>query len=245
MAATATARSSAAARRATAKRRATAAPARGRASQGQITGFVPVAAAAGAVGGLADSRIFVWLSRGRLWIGLLGALLVGIVGLNVMALSFSASSSDAGQAADALRRQNSAFRAQIAGQLSNSEIQAVAAELGLIMPGPGSFTYVESTPGDAARAAERLRNGEIVVGTGSLGIAEAVPVEGAVAPVVPVDPAATTTPAAETETAAPPTETTAPPAETAAPPVETAAPPVETAAPPATAGSGAGSVAAP
>ncbi|MET0751228.1 MAG: hypothetical protein ABWZ43_09210 [Solirubrobacterales bacterium] len=240
MAATATARSSAAARRATAKRRASAAPARGRASQGQITGFVPVAAAAGAVGGLADSRIFVWLSRGRLWIGLLGALLVGIVGLNVMALSFSASSSDAGQAADALRRQNSAFRAQIAGQLSNSEIQAVAAELGLIMPGPGSFTYVESTPGDAARAAERLRNGEIVVGTGSLGVAETV-----VAPVVPVDPAATTTPAAETETAAPPTETTAPSAETAAPPVETAAPPVETAAPPATAGSGAGSVAAP
>jgi len=245
MAATATARTSAAARRATAKRRAPAAPARGRASQGQITGFVPVAAAAGAVGGLADSRIFVWLSRGRLWIGLLGALLVGIVGLNVMALSFSASSSDAGQAADALRRQNSAFRAQIAGQLSNSEIQAVAAELGLIMPGPGSFTYVESTPGDAARAAERLRNGEIVVGTGSLGVAETVPVEGAVAPVVPVDPAATTTPAAETETAAPPTETTTPSAETAAPPVETAAPPVETAAPPATAGSGAGSVAAP
>ena len=190
MAATATARSSAAARRATAKRRATAARARGRASQSQITGFVPVAAAAGAVGGLADSRIFVWLSRGRLWIGLLGALLVGIVGLNVMALSFSASSSDAGQVADALRRQNSAFRAQIAGQLSNSEIQAVAAELGLIMPGPGSFTYVESTPGDAARAAERLRNGEIVVGTGSLGVAETVPVEGVVAPVVPVDPAA-------------------------------------------------------
>src|SRR5688572_3738517 len=112
MAATATARSSA--------RAAAAAPARRRRTgHTPMTGFVPVAAAAGAVGGVADSRIFVWLSRGRLWIGLLGALLVGIVGLNVMALSFSASSSDAGQAADALRRQNSAFRAQIANKLSN------------------------------------------------------------------------------------------------------------------------------
>ena len=40
--------------------------------------------------------------------------------LNVIALSFSASSSNAGQAADALKRQNSALRAQIAGRLSNS-----------------------------------------------------------------------------------------------------------------------------
>ncbi len=132
MAATATARSSTTRRRAPAKR--------GRTGHTPVTGFVPVAAAAGAVGGLADSRLFVWLTRGRLWIGLLGALLVGIVGLNVMALWFSASSSDAGQAADALRRQNSALQAQIASQLSNSEIQAVAAKLGLVMPGAGSFT---------------------------------------------------------------------------------------------------------
>ena len=80
------------------RRRSAAAPARH-----PIAGFVPVAAAGGAVGGIADSGLFVWLTRGRLWIGLLGALLVGIVGLNVIALSFSASSSNAGQAADALQ----------------------------------------------------------------------------------------------------------------------------------------------
>src|SRR5687767_3517595 len=114
MAATVTARTSAPARRAPARRtpprkapsRATASPAkRRRSGHTPITGFVPVAAAAGAVGGIADSGLFVWLTRGRLWIGLLGTLLVGIVGLNVVALSFSASSSNAGQAADSLRRQ--------------------------------------------------------------------------------------------------------------------------------------------
>ena len=126
---------------------------------------MPVAAAAGAVGGIADSGLFVWLARGRLWIGLLGALLVGIVGLNVMALSFSASSSTAGQSADALRRQNSTLRAQIAGKLSNSEIQAVAAQLGLVMPTAGSIRYLDASPADAKTAAERLANGELI-GTG-------------------------------------------------------------------------------
>jgi hypothetical protein len=224
MAATATARTSAGTRRAPAKRRA-------RSGHTPSTGFVPVAAVGGAVGGLADSWIFVRLTRGRLWIALLGALLVGIVGLNVIALSFSASSSEAGQAADALRRQNSAFRAQIAAKLSNSEIQAVAAELNLIMPGPGAFNYVETTPGDAARAAQRLRDGELTAGIAAVPVTDpAALTQVAVAPVDPVTGVAattttTTTPVetAETQTTAP-VATTAPPAESTAPPAGTTAP---------------------
>ena len=196
MAATVTARTSAPARRAPARRSAparpkpatrkpaarTAAPAkRRRTGHTPITGFVPVAAAAGAVGGIADSGLFVWLTRGRLWIGLLGGLLVGIVGLNVMALSFSASSSNAGQAADSIRRQNSALRAQIAGKLSNSEIQAVAADLGLMMPAAGSLEYLNASPGDPKRAAERLRSGELSFGAG------AAPVETTTLATVPVE----------------------------------------------------------
>ncbi len=167
MAGTATARTTAPARRTPARRRApaTRAAAARKPAVRRTTSFVPVAAAAGAVGGIADSGLFVWLTRGRLWIGLLGTLLVGIVGLNVMALSFSASSSTAGQAADALRRQNSTLRAQIAGTLSNSEIQAVAAQLGLVMPTAGSIRYLDASPADAKTAAERLANGELT-GTG-------------------------------------------------------------------------------
>jgi len=231
MAATVTARTSAPARRAPARRtaprkapsRATASPAkRRRSGHTPITGFVPVAAAAGAVGGIADSGLFVWLTRGRLWIGLLGTLLVGIVGLNVVALSFSASSSNAGQAADSLRRQNSALRAQIAGKLSSSEIQTTAARLGLVMPGAGSFGYVRTSPEDAKVAAKRLRNGELTVAETAAPVTPVATTD-PVAPVdpVPVDPAATTDPAlAATETAVPPVDpAVAPSVETTAPPV--------------------------
>ena len=232
MAATVTARTSTAARRVSTTRRSAPrkpAPRRTTSSQAKrrrtghtpITGFVPVAAAAGAVGGIADSGLFVWLTRGRLWIGLLGALLVGIVGLNVVALSFSASSSNAGQAADALRRQNSALRAQIAGRLSSTEIQDVAAKLGLVMPGAGSIGYVRTSPDDAKTAAQRLRNGELTVAEAAVPVVPvettvvAPPVDPATVPVdaaATTDPAATTAPVATDPAVAPPVETAAPPA---------------------------------
>ncbi len=254
MAATATARSSAAARRVSprasarrkpAPRRSTAASSkRRRSGHTPITGFVPVAAAAGAVGGIADSGLFLWLTRGRLWIGLLGTLLVGIVGLNVFALSFSASSSNAGQAADALRRQNSALRAQIAGKLSNSEIQAVAAKLGLVMPGTGSIGYLGTSPGDAKTAAKRLRNGELTVAEAAVApetVVAAPPVDPAA---VPVDPAATTVPPVTDPATTEPAVATTDPA--VAPPAETAVAPVtETAAPPATEATSDGAVGVP
>ena len=246
MAATATARtarSSAAAKRVATRRAPARKPAprrttpakRRRSGHTPITGFVPVAAAAGAVGGLADSGLFVWLTRGRLWIGLLGTLLVGIVGLNVFALSFSASSSNAGQAADALRRSNSALRAQIAGKLSNSEIQGTAAKLGLAMPSPGDIGYLETTRGDAKTAAQRLRDGELTVAESTV-VAE--PVETAVA--APVDPAATTQTAVATTD---PAAATAAPVAPATDPAVAPAP--ETTAPPATASTGGGAVGAP
>lgn len=243
MAATVTARPSAPARRAPARKPATrpTAPAkRRRSGQTPVTGFPPVAAVGGAVGGLADSGLFVWLTRGRLWIGVLGTLLVGIVGLNVMALSFSAASSNAGQAADSLKRQNSALRAQIAGRLSNSEVQRVAARLGLVMPLPDAIGYLRSSPADAKNAAERLRNGEIVVGTSA-------------ATTAPVDTTVTADPAVASETTtATPVETTAPvetaPVEATTPatdPAATTAPATDAAVPTTDATSTGGAVGAP
>ena len=177
MAATAT-KSSATARRAAparkpaprkpAPRRAPARPARRRRTgHTPIAGFVPVAVGrtAGAVGGIADSGLVVRLTRSRLWIGLLGGLLIGIVALNVMALSFSASSSDAARQADELKRLNSALRGDIATRLSSPEIQAAAAKLGLFNPEAGSIRYLRPSPGDAAEAARRLRNGELGAST--------------------------------------------------------------------------------
>jgi hypothetical protein len=132
-----------------------------------ITGFVPVAvgATAGAIGGLADSSLVVRLTRGRLWIGALGTLLVGIVALNVFALSFNASSSKVAQQTDGLKRANSALRARIAQEGSNQEILSAATKLGLALPAPDAVRQLRTSPDDAAEAARRLSRGELTLGT--------------------------------------------------------------------------------
>jgi hypothetical protein len=168
--------------------------------------MVPVAVGrtAVAVGGIADSGIVLRLTRSRLWIGALGTLLVGIVALNVAALSFNAASSKTAGLSEELLSENSALRAEIENGLSNQRLLDVASRTGLIVPEPGAVLYLEPSARDAALAAERLRNGEIAIGSAYVPPA---PVE----PVVPVtdpatDPAlepAATDPALVEETTAP------------------------------------------
>jgi hypothetical protein len=223
MAATATARKSArsapakrrlaAQRPAAAQRRATAPKRRPRSHITPIPGrLVPVAvgATAGAVGGLANSGLVVRLTRGRLWIGALAALLVGIVALNVMALSLNASSSKTGRQADALKQQNSALRAQLAGEVSSQKVQRLATSLGLVFPEPGDIRYLEPEAGDAAEAARRLRSGELAFT--ELAPVAAVTTTEVTAPVEEVAPPAEE--AATTESVA---TTTPEPAQTAPP----------------------------
>jgi hypothetical protein len=171
--------------------------------------LVPVAVGrtAVAVGGIADSGVVLRLTRSRLWIGLLGSLLVGIVALNVFALSFSASSSKTAALSDELLQENSALRAEIEAGLSNEQVQGAADRLGLIVPEPGAIRYLEPKPGDAAAAADRIRQGAVTIGS------EYVPPALPVAPVVP-ESTETAVPT-ESVTPAAPTETTVP-AETAA-----------------------------
>jgi hypothetical protein len=228
VAATATARKSSRSASATARKgRSTAAPSRKparsapaprrkRSHATPIPGrLVPIAVerTAGAVGGLADSGVVVRLTRGRLWIGALAVLLVGIVALNVMALSLNASSSKTGSQADELKQQNSALRAQLAGEVSDEKVQRLAADLGLIFPEPGAIRYLGPSSGDAAEAARRLRSGELTVTeyvppppetvatTSTTPVEAETPVEETAAPVAET----TATESAPTETASPPT----------------------------------------
>ena len=170
------------------------ATARRRRHQTPIVGFVPIAAArtAGAVGGIADSGIVVRLTRGRLWIGTLATLLVGIVGL---ALSFNSSSSEAGRAADALERQNSTLRAELADRLSTQQVQAAARDLGLVFAAPGAIGYLKPSPDDPAEAARRLRHGELSASEpASLAAPAAAAVPVTAAPAAAIAPDATTVP---------------------------------------------------
>jgi hypothetical protein len=126
---------------------------------------IAVGRTAGAVSGLAESGLVHRLTRGRLWIGVLTGLLVGIVALNVLALSFNASSSKANRQTDVLNRQISTLRAQVAASgVSNEHVQAQASQLGMVVPEPGSIGYLEASSRDAASAAQRIESGEVTAG---------------------------------------------------------------------------------
>ncbi|MEJ7875535.1 MAG: hypothetical protein WKF62_02670, partial [Solirubrobacterales bacterium] len=158
------------------------------------------------------SGLVLGLTRSRLWIGVLGTLLVGIVALNVMALSFNAQSSKTAGISDELREANSALRADIADGLSNERLQAAAVRIGLVMPQAASALMLTPGPGDAEAAAQRLRRGDI-----SLGSTLAEPVAEA-----PVDPAVPVTAPDPVLTPAPTESTAIPAAGAPAPTIPTA-----------------------
>lgn len=118
------------------------------------------AAAAGRVGvavrELPDSGAVVRLTRGRLWIGLLGALLAGIVALNVISLGLTSGAGQTGVAIDQLQNDNSALRAEIAEKLSATRVQSAAPTLGLSVPPPVDITYITYNDSDLGRAAKAL-----------------------------------------------------------------------------------------
>jgi hypothetical protein len=180
--------------------------------------LVPLAVGttAGAVSGLAESGLVHRLTRGRMWIGLLTTLLVGIVAINVFTLSFNATSSKTTRQADVFQRQNSALQGQIAAAGASSDrVQALAGKLGMVVPEPGSIGYVEAGPKDAALAAQRLESGAITAGapaatsstsTSSTATATTDTTTTAVPTAVPT--ATPTTPTTTTPVATPTTPTT-------------------------------------
>ena len=204
----------------------TARPARRRQPTPMPARLVPLAVGrtAGAVSGLADSGLVHRLTRGRLWIGALTTLLVGIVALNVLALSLNASSSKVGMQADSLKRQISALRAEIATNgASNQRIQDAAANLGLIVPEPGAVGYLRHGADDATVAARRLASGELT--SQALSVAPvplSVPAT-TVAPPASTDAATVAQPATDSTEPATNTTITTPTTDAAAPPPAPAA----------------------
>ena len=109
-----------------------------------------------AVRDLSDSSLIVRLTRGRGWIAVLCALLVGIVTLNVLSLSLTAGSGQVSLQADALKTDISSLRAQIEEKLSAVKVEAEAARLGLANPDPKSTTFLNASEADARRVARLL-----------------------------------------------------------------------------------------
>jgi cell division protein FtsL len=118
--------------------------------------------AAGAVRDLSDSSLIMRLTRGRGWIAVLCVLLGGIVTLNVLSLSLTASSGRYGMQIDRLESQNSALRAEIAERLSASRVETAATTLGLANPDPKEISYLSAKDGDAEKLARLLSTGELL-----------------------------------------------------------------------------------
>jgi hypothetical protein len=107
---------------------------------------------------LSDSRFLDRLIRGRLWIPLVAAGLMGIVFMQVSMLKLNAGIGRAVQSAQTLERQNSMMRADVSRMESGSKIDAVAKSLGMVAPAATtSPSYVTTkASGLAAAAARRM-----------------------------------------------------------------------------------------
>ncbi|MGA8745560.1 MAG: hypothetical protein WB507_06825 [Solirubrobacterales bacterium] len=126
-----------------------------RVSGGQL---IPLAVGrtATAVGHLPDSGVVVGMTRGRAWIGVLGVLLAGIVALNVITLSFAASTGKIFQNIEALENDNSVVKSRDAQRYGIARIRREAAAQGLAMPAANQVRYMRAAPNDVEIAARRL-----------------------------------------------------------------------------------------
>jgi len=103
------------------------------------------------------ARLLDALLSGRVWIGLVGVLLAGIVFFNVDLMRMNREITHMADRAAQYKRENAGLRQDVA-QLANSErIQEAAAELGLVLPQPDQVRYLKSNPRvDAKTAAKRI-----------------------------------------------------------------------------------------
>jgi hypothetical protein len=105
---------------------------------------------------LPDSGLIVRMTRGRSWIAVLGVLLVGIVALNVVTLSFAASSGKFDESITKLEQDISTTKTRVATSFSQDRVRHEAAAQGLVMPTEAEPTVIEFQPQDVKTAAERL-----------------------------------------------------------------------------------------
>lgn len=119
--------------------------------------LIPIAVGtATAVRNLPDSSLMVRMTRGRAWIAVLGALLAGIVALNVMTLSLAAGAGHVDQNVQALDEENSFLGGLDAHRSGAERIRHDAAALGLTVASVDQVGAVRADPGDVETAALRL-----------------------------------------------------------------------------------------
>jgi hypothetical protein len=98
----------------------------------------------------------VRMTRGRAWIGVLGVLLAGIVAINVVTLSLSATAGHIESNITALEEENPLLSARVSRLYGSSRVSHEAAALGLAPTATDQVGYVQASSNDVAVAAQRL-----------------------------------------------------------------------------------------
>jgi hypothetical protein len=122
------------------------APARVRAprrpASGHASGRPLLARSAAFVRALPDHSLLDRIVRGRAWIPLIGVLLAGIVAMQVEVLKLNAGIGRSLVRGSALQSQNALLRAQVATLADDQRIETKAAQMGMVMPAPGSIKFL-------------------------------------------------------------------------------------------------------
>ena len=93
------------------------------------------------------------LLRGRAWVALIGALLAGIVFLNVTLLKLNEGITQTSRQAAEVGRDNARLRVEVARLGSSERIKRAAEQQGLTMPAPVQVTYLRTRRETDARLA--------------------------------------------------------------------------------------------
>jgi cell division protein FtsL len=103
------------------------------------------------------------LMRGRVWVVLIGVLLVGIVFFNVSVMRLNQTITRDSARATALRQENSRLGVEAARLSSSERIQRLAVAHGFVLPIPKDVKYLDVNHLDAIRASHRIVPPQIAV----------------------------------------------------------------------------------
>src|SRR3954465_8835224 len=92
---------------------------------------------------LPDHRLVDRLVRGRVWIPLIGFLLIGIVFMQVSMLKLNAGIGKNVEKSSTLERTNGELRADLAKLEAGERIQQAASKFGMVMPAPDQVKYLK------------------------------------------------------------------------------------------------------
>jgi hypothetical protein len=134
------------------------------------------------------------LLRGQGWVLLIGALLAGIVYLNVTLLEVNRGIASMSTQAAQLNRENSALRDEIAKKGTSEEIQKLAVGSGFVLPQPKDVVYLKADPVNDARLAA-----QVAAGAPTAPALDAPPEQADAAPADPQEPVAAVPQAPDTE----------------------------------------------